>query len=79
MGTGSVALWFLRLFRVCRRCLSPFSTTRLQFELVTKCRPCPAHYPATTNFPSSSSICRSIRWARSWLGVTTINMVPSFS
>ena len=25
MGTGSVALWFLRLFWVCRRCLSPFS------------------------------------------------------
>ena len=25
MGTGSVALWLLRLFRVCRRCLSPFS------------------------------------------------------
>ena len=33
MGTGSVALWLLRLFRVCRRCLSPFSTTRLQFEM----------------------------------------------
>ena len=25
MGTGSVALRLLRLFRVCRRCLSPFS------------------------------------------------------
>ena len=25
MGTGSVTLWFLPLFRVCRRCLSPFS------------------------------------------------------
>ena len=32
MGTGSVTTWFLRLFGVCRRCLSPFSTTRLQFE-----------------------------------------------
>ena len=25
MGTGYVALWLLRLFRICRRCLSPFS------------------------------------------------------
>ena len=25
MGTGSVAIRLLRLFRVCRRCLSPFS------------------------------------------------------
>ena len=33
MGTGSVTPWFLRLFRVCRRCLSPgmwFSQTKNQ-------------------------------------------------
>jgi hypothetical protein len=25
MGTGSVTLWVLRMFYVCRRCLYPFS------------------------------------------------------
>ena len=37
MGTGSVALWLLRLFRVCRRCLSPFSDGQPVHDTVGWC------------------------------------------
>ncbi len=36
MGTGSVTGWFFWEFSACRRCQSPFSTDRLQFELFCK-------------------------------------------
>ena len=62
MGTGSVALRLLRLFRVCRRCQSPFSTTRLQFEEL---------------LPDSAVSCEPYRWMAHVVAIFRVKRLPS--